>query len=77
MLAVADGARPAERAIHRRGALLGVGGVASGSAFLVAASWLVVWSGLFLVLRGQSAVVRVGGGLVLSLGLMALAISCS
>ena len=34
-----------------------------------------MWSGLFLVLRGQSAVVRVGGGLVLSLGLMALAIS--
>ena len=38
--------------------------------------WLISWVGMVLVLKGNSAVVRIGGGFVLSLLMMALAVSC-
>lgn len=39
-------------------------------------AWLIAWLGLAMVLKGHGGVVRVGGGFVLSLALMALSISC-
>lgn len=38
--------------------------------------WLISWVGLALGLKGHGAVVRIGGAFVLSLLMMALAISC-
>jgi predicted neutral ceramidase superfamily lipid hydrolase len=38
--------------------------------------WLISWVGLGMVLKGISSVVRVGGGLIGSLLLMILAMSC-
>lgn len=43
---------------------------------LVLTGWVVAWVGFFLLLKGQSGVIRVGGGLVLSLVLMVVALSC-
>jgi hypothetical protein len=43
---------------------------------LVVPGWLITWLGVGLLLKGSGAVVRIGGAFILSLVLMAFAVSC-
>ena len=46
------------------------------SRLLALPGWLIMWVSVALLLKGHSAVVRNGGGFILSLLMMGLAISC-
>lgn len=53
-----------------------IGAQPGAPRILVLPAWLLAWLGLGLVLKGHGNVIRIGGGFVLSLLLMVLAISC-
>jgi len=44
---------------------------------MVLPGWLISWAGCALLLKGSGAVVRIGGGFILSLLMMGLAVSCN